>query len=144
MAILVCVNPAHLATEISASLPAWVLEELRRGTARPAHAEDRVRLANRLASRNHYEGSGGPFAALVVDADSGELISVGVNVVLASNLSSQHAEVTAIGLAQARLGHLGSRRRRTATRRTRRELAPVRDVLRRNHVVRRSTPCHRW
>ncbi len=97
-------NPAHLATEISASLPAWVLEELSAGPQVLPTAEDRMRLANRLASLNHYEGSGrGPFAALVVDSDTGELISVGVNVVLASGLSSQHAEVTALGLAQARL-----------------------------------------
>ena len=39
-----------------------------------------------------------------VDAASGELVSVGVNVVLASGLSTLHAEVMALSLAQQRLG----------------------------------------
>jgi tRNA(Arg) A34 adenosine deaminase TadA len=39
-----------------------------------------------------------------VDPAKGELISVGVNVVLSSGLSSVHAEVMALSLAQARLG----------------------------------------
>ncbi|HEX8705093.1 MAG TPA: nucleoside deaminase, partial [Myxococcaceae bacterium] len=64
----------------------------------------RVRLTNKLAARNYKEGNGGPFAALVVEPSTGELISVGVNVVLSSGLSSVHAEVMALSLAQARLG----------------------------------------
>jgi tRNA(Arg) A34 adenosine deaminase TadA len=56
-----------------------------------------------LADRNHREGSGGPFAALVADAATGEIISVGVNLVLAANLSSLHAEVVALSLAQTHL-----------------------------------------
>ena len=66
--------------------------------------EDKVRLTNVLASRNHREDTGGPFAALVVDSATGVLVSAGVNVVLASGLSSTHAEVTALSLAQTRLG----------------------------------------
>ena len=40
----------------------------------------------------------------MVDHATGELISVGVNVVLSTGISSGHAEVTALGLAQRRLG----------------------------------------
>ena len=69
-----------------------------------ATPEERVRLVNRLADRNWREGNGGPFAAIVVDAASGALISVGVNVVLARGLSAMHAEMMALSLAQRALG----------------------------------------
>jgi tRNA(Arg) A34 adenosine deaminase TadA len=61
-------------------------------------------LVNRLADRNWREGNGGPFAAIVVDHTTGEVVSVGVNVVLSTQISSGHAEVVALGLAQAALG----------------------------------------
>jgi tRNA(Arg) A34 adenosine deaminase TadA len=92
------------ATRVSAQLPDWLVRELHTyNTLLPA-AADRIRLTNRLAARNYKEGNGGPFAALVVDPATGELVSVGVNVVLSSGLSSVHAEVMALSLAQARLG----------------------------------------
>lgn len=95
-----------VASEFRASLPAWLVEELPTLTANgplETHAE-RMALANRLADQNWRAGNGGPFAAIVVDAASGALVSVGVNVVLASGLSSLHAEVMALSLAQQRLG----------------------------------------
>lgn len=61
-------------------------------------------LVHALADRNHVAGNGGPFAAVVADPATGEIVSVGVNVVLSSGLSSAHAEVTAISLAQVALG----------------------------------------
>nr|WP_254072183.1 hypothetical protein [Rathayibacter sp. VKM Ac-2857] len=61
-------------------------------------------LVHALADRNFREGNGGPFAAIVVERDSGRVVSVGVNVVLGSGVSSGHAEVTALGLAQTALG----------------------------------------
>ena len=91
-----------LTTHYGVDLPAWVLEEV--GEAAPSTDVERMALAHRLARRNVREGTGGPFAALVVDATTGALVSVGVNLVLASGLSSSHAEVVALGLAQARLG----------------------------------------
>lgn len=93
-----------LATTFGASLPGWLLAELASLPTVLPTADDRVRLANDLADRNWREGNGGPFAALVVDKASGELVSVGVNVVLSSGLSSTHAEVVALSLAQAGLG----------------------------------------
>ena len=95
-----------LSSEFRASLPQWLVDEL------PAIAEsgplrtpeERMALANRLADQNWRAGNGGPFAAIVVDAASGQLVSVGVNVVLATGLSSLHAEVMALSLAQQRLG----------------------------------------
>jgi len=93
-------------TEFSAALPPWLVDELPALMAAPALAtvEERVQLANRLADRNWRAGNGGPFAAIVVDAASGALVSVGVNVVLSTNLSSVHAEVMALSLAQRALG----------------------------------------
>ena len=97
---------AALASTFTASLPPWLVEELPAlaEAPPPATAEERVRLVNRLADRNWRAGSGGPFAAIVVDAASGALVSVGVNVVLATGLSSVHAEVMALSLAQRALG----------------------------------------
>ena len=56
------------------------------------------------ASReNVRRGTGGPFGAAVFD-ESGKLISLGVNIVEASNCSVLHAEIVAIALAQKALG----------------------------------------
>lgn len=97
---------APLASTFTASLPPWLIEELPALAAAPplATAEERVRLVNRLADRNWRAGNGGPFAAIVVDAASGALVSAGVNVVLSTGLSSMHAEVMALSLAQRALG----------------------------------------
>lgn len=96
---------AALATAFSAALPDWLVDDLDGLTTGPlGSAEERMRLVNRLADRNWRAGNGGPFAAIVVDAASGALVSVGVNVVLATGFSSMHAEVMALSLAQQSLG----------------------------------------
>lgn len=52
--------------------------------------------------REHIERrTGGPFAALVVEQDSGRLISVGVNLVTEAHDPSAHAEVVAVRIATA-------------------------------------------
>lgn len=94
----------RLALEYSASLPMWVLEELVDEPDSYDSDEAKMALVHRLARRNYREGNGGPFAALVVDSVTGELVSAGVNVVLASGLSSGHAEVVALSLAQKAVG----------------------------------------
>ncbi|BDZ54926.1 nucleoside deaminase [Agromyces marinus] len=96
---------ATVSSSFSASLPAWLVADLPRIAARPLGDDDeRMAVAIELADRNWRAGTGGPFAALVVDAATGELVSAGVNLVLSSGLSSLHAEVTALSLAQWRLG----------------------------------------
>lgn len=47
--------------------------------------------------------TGGPFAAAVFEIDTGRLVSLGVNLVLALNLSVFHAEIVAMTLAQRKL-----------------------------------------
>ena len=96
--------PGAHAPGFGAAVPEWLLDELTGAPPRLPDDEARMRLVHRLADRNHREGSGGPFAALVVERDTGAVVSAGVNLVLASGLSSAHAEVVAISLAQARRG----------------------------------------
>ncbi|WP_432563670.1 tRNA-specific adenosine deaminase [Kineococcus sp. SYSU DK003] len=93
-----------LAHAFTIALPAWVDDELADVPTVLPSREDRMALVHRLAARNFREGNGGPFAAIVVDSDTGQVVSVGVNVVLSTGISSGHAEVTALGLAQARTG----------------------------------------
>jgi tRNA(Arg) A34 adenosine deaminase TadA len=96
---------ASLATAFSASLPDWLLDDLDDFAARPlGTVEQRMSLANELADRNWRAGNGGPFAAIVVDRASGALVSMGVNVVLSTNLSGMHAEMMALSLAQRVVG----------------------------------------
>ncbi|HYJ48890.1 MAG TPA: nucleoside deaminase [Microbacterium sp.] len=94
----------ELATAFDATLPEWLIADLD-GLPRILRTdEERMRLVNDLADRNWRAGNGGPFAAIVVDDVTGDLVSVGVNVVLSSGLTAAHAEVTALSLAQRALG----------------------------------------
>lgn len=94
----------ELATSYAAALPEWLVAELPEIPRSLPTQDERMRLVNRLADSNWRAGNGGPFAAIVVDDATNELVSVGVNVVLSSGITSAHAEVTALGLAQTALG----------------------------------------
>lgn len=95
----------HLsASSYTIALPAWVDDALADVPDEIPDREDRMRLVHALADRNWREGNGGPFAAIVTDTETGRIVSVGVNVVLASGVSSGHAEVTALGIAQRAVG----------------------------------------
>ncbi|MEA9985706.1 MULTISPECIES: nucleoside deaminase [Subtercola] len=91
-------------TRLSLELPAWLVTELPAMPTQLGTAGERMALVNALADRNYREGNGGPFAALVADRATGEIISVGVNVVLQSGIASAHAEVMALSLAQVETG----------------------------------------
>ncbi|MEU9390667.1 nucleoside deaminase [Streptomyces sp. NPDC048324] len=93
-----------IAKEYRVALPEWIDEELADVPAVLPGREERMRLVHRLADRNWRAGDGGPFAALVAERDTGRIVSVGVNVVLASGVSSAHAEVLALALAQRAAG----------------------------------------
>lgn len=94
----------QLATEYRIALPTWVVDELADVPRVIPDVQERMRLVHRLADRNWREGNGGPFAALVAERETGRIVSVGVNVVLGSGVSSAHAEVVALGLAQTAVG----------------------------------------
>lgn len=93
-----------MATRFHAELPPWVWPFLDDYEAPLTSSEERMALVHALADRNWVAGNGGPFAAVVADSATGQIVSVGVNVVLSSGLSSAHAEVIAISLAQAATG----------------------------------------
>lgn len=95
---------AYLATGYEIRLPGWIADELAGVPDIVPDIAERMALVHRLADRNWREGNGGPFAALVAEVDTGRIVSVGVNVVLGSGVSSAHAEVTALGTAQKRVG----------------------------------------
>ena len=83
-------------------LPSW-LEGFIRAAPAMSTDEERMSFVLAAASRNIDEQTGGPFAAGVFDRHSGELLSVGVNLVLSEKLSILHAEIVAIALAQKAL-----------------------------------------
>lgn len=88
---------------VALKLPDWVEEVVRPGDLFRDRS-DRMRLAIRLAAENVARGTGGPFGAAVFERDSGRVVSVGVNVVVASACSLAHAEALAIALAQRSAG----------------------------------------
>jgi tRNA(Arg) A34 adenosine deaminase TadA len=67
--------------------------------------EHRMLLAVALSAENVRRGTGGPFGAIVVNRDSGQLAGVGVNLVSSSGFSMAHAEVVALSLAQRTAGN---------------------------------------
>ena len=91
-----------LLTTLTLTLPTWVSDLA--PPDRLEHLTDRMELVLGLARRNVEQGTGGPFAAAVLERGTGQLVSVGVNRVVPENSSLAHAEVLAIGLAQATLG----------------------------------------
>jgi tRNA(Arg) A34 adenosine deaminase TadA len=86
------------------SLPAWIQPWLQDHGGRVSGIEEGMALAIDLANESVRQGTGGPFGAVIIDMDSNELVSVGVNRVTDSGLSITHAEMVAICLAQHRLG----------------------------------------
>jgi tRNA(Arg) A34 adenosine deaminase TadA len=90
--------------DFTLALPDWVREEQQRLPALMPTLEARMDAVIHFARLNFERGTGGPFAAGVFERDSGKLIVIGVNRVVASNCSSAHAEVMALSLAQRHLG----------------------------------------
>jgi len=90
---------------IEIRLPEWIgpLVAERRGGL--TTVESRMRLVIDLSRANVEHRTGGPFGAAVFEANSGQLMGAGVNLVEASNCSLAHAEMVAIATAQQALGH---------------------------------------
>ena len=85
-------------------LPPWAVTELNALPTHMATLDERMAAVLKFARLNFEHQTGGPFAAGVFERDSGRLVVIGVNRVLASNCSSAHAEVMTISLAQQLLG----------------------------------------
>ena len=93
-------------SSIIIALPEWIGRYVSLAEKTTFRDEQQAMLFAILLSReNVKQQTGGPFAALVIDRDTGELISLGVNLVTSSNKSSAHAEVVALSLAQERISN---------------------------------------
>jgi tRNA(Arg) A34 adenosine deaminase TadA len=85
-------------------LPAWVGPFLEDWQEPLATINQRMQLAIALSGENVRQQTGGPFAAVVVNEETGELVSVGMNLVTTAGLSVAHAEIVALSLAQSAIG----------------------------------------
>ena len=85
-------------------LPGWVEDlVLENGEVYPTR-EERMRLAIELSRLNAERGTGGPFGAAIFESETGRLLAPGVNLVTTANLSTAHAEMVAIMVAQQAVG----------------------------------------
>ncbi|MBN1576627.1 MAG: nucleoside deaminase [Chitinispirillaceae bacterium] len=85
------------------TLPVWMETFIERFTFPLPTVEARMRFVIAMALENIRRKTGGPFAAALFDAASGDLIAPGVNRVVPLNCSLAHAEMMALGLAQQHL-----------------------------------------
>jgi tRNA(Arg) A34 adenosine deaminase TadA len=69
-----------------------------------ADVSSRMHYVIEAARKNIEQRTGGPFAAAIFEKDSGELVSLGINLVTTEGMSILHAEIVAISLAQRILG----------------------------------------
>lgn len=93
-----------IVSNIGINVPGWLLARVAELPTHLPDTDELMAVLNEFAARNVAEGTGGPFAAAVVETATGEVVSIGTNLVLSSNLSLAHAEIVALGLAQTRLG----------------------------------------
>ena len=82
------------------TLPDWAIAENEILPSHFATVEDRMAVVIRFAEMNLANDTGGPFAAGIFEKQSGKCVIVGVNRVVPSCISSAHAEVVTISLAQ--------------------------------------------
>jgi len=90
--------------KIVIEMPDWLQAELDRRPSLYPSLEERVALVIEFSRLNIQHQTGGPFAAGVFELETGKLVSMGVNRVVKSCVSSAHAEFTALSLAQQKLG----------------------------------------
>lgn len=71
---------------------------------RPYTSDDeKMRLAITVSRENVEHGTGGPFGAAIFEAESGRLVSVGMNCVVRLNNCTLHGEMVAFMMAQQRV-----------------------------------------
>lgn len=85
-------------------LPEWVPVFLKSWREPLASISQRMQLTIALSEENTRQETGGPFAAIVVNEENSELVSVGINLVTSAGLSIAHAEMVALSLAQVNIG----------------------------------------
>ena len=85
------------------TLPDWAIAENDSLPEFIPDLEERMRVAIRFSKLNFENQTGGPFAAGIFEKSTGKVVLVGVNRVVPLNMSSAHAEIVAITLAQQKL-----------------------------------------
>jgi tRNA(Arg) A34 adenosine deaminase TadA len=91
--------------QVALSLPDWVEDFVSDPDRDYPTEEDRMRLVIELSRLNVVHGTGGPFGAGIFDLSTNRLVAPGVNLVTTTNLSTTHAEIVAIMIAQQVVGH---------------------------------------
>lgn len=96
----------------SFELPPWVKPFLADWQQPLSSVSERMQLAIALSRESVLQETGGPFGAVVAHEQTGELVSVGINLVTTAGLSIAHAEMVALSLAQLssgqwNLSHMG-------------------------------------
>ena len=86
-----------------AILPPWLKKFSAEHREALLSDDERMKFAIELARLNVINGTGGPFGAAVFERSSGNLVAVGVNLVVQSNCSHAHAEMLALAIAQHNL-----------------------------------------
>lgn len=89
---------------VEIKLPEWAIAENESLPDSIPDLEERMRTVIRYSRLNFEKATGGPFAAGVFEKKTGKVVTIGVNRVVPLNMSSAHAEIVAITLAQKALG----------------------------------------
>lgn len=92
----------YLPAQLHVSLPAWAEAVINQPHFFNTDQE-KMAFVIELARHNVQQGTGGPFAAAILD-ESGHLVSIGINQVVAARNSVLHAEILAIMLAEKAAG----------------------------------------
>ena len=82
------------------TLPDWAIAETKQLPKFITDLEERMRAVIHFSQLNFENETGGPFAAGIFEKQTGKLITIGVNRVVPMNMSSAHAEIVAISMAQ--------------------------------------------
>ena len=87
---------------VSFQLPDWI-EIFCRDYRATTDIRRRMEFVIAASRRNVETGTGGPFAAAIFESATGNLVSLGVNLVTTQRLSMLHAEMVATAVAQVKL-----------------------------------------
>lgn len=86
--------------KVTIDLPDWAMDKNANLPDRIESVEDRMRAVIRFSKLNIEHATGGPFAAGVFETATGRPVVIGVNRVLPLSMSSAHAEIVTLTLAQ--------------------------------------------
>ena len=89
--------------KVEITLPDWAIAENAALPDQIVDVQQRMRAVIRFSRLNFQHQTGGPFAAGVFEKNSGRVVVIAVNRVVPASVSSAHAELMALSLAQQHL-----------------------------------------